>query len=239
MNIKLGLSFGTRVLCSRAWEASCLSLTIRPTEDRIGEGGTHLIFGIARERQRRMDRAQIERSLGYLGQKLAEMQIQAAVLLLGGALMVTQIGNRKTTQDIDVTIATSDPHIYRAVQQAIALVTQEYKLPPTWINDEVTIITDQVGRPQAPKRWKTFGNLTVFIPELEYVMALKLFSARKQDDRDIKALAQRLGVETSDQAWACLNRYVHTALQARRMQDITKAIGRCFKDEQKQQGKKP
>ncbi|MDQ2904188.1 MAG: hypothetical protein ABI456_07690 [Ktedonobacteraceae bacterium] len=181
-----------------------------------------------------MDRAQIERSLGYLGQKLVEMQIQAAVLLLGGALMVTQIGNRKTTQDIDVTIATSDPHIYRTVQQAIALVTQEYKLPPTWINDEVTIIIDQVGRPQAPRRWKTFGNLTVFIPELEYVMALKLFSARRQDDRDIKALAQRLGVETSDQAWTYLNRYVHTTLQARRMKDITKAIERCFKDEQKQ-----
>ena len=186
-----------------------------------------------------MNRVHIERFLGYLGHKLAEMEVQATVLLLGGALMVTQIGNRKSTQDIDITIATSDPRIYRAVQQAIAQVTQEHNLPPTWINDEVTIITDQVGRPQAPKRWKTFENLTVFIPELDYVLDLKLFSARRQDDRDIKALAPLLGVETSEQAWACLNRYVHPSLQARRMEDIKKAIKRCFQDKQQPQRDNP
>ncbi len=53
-----------------------------------------------------MDSTQIERNLGFLSQKLADMQIKAILLLLGGALMVTQIGNRKTTRDIDVVIAT-------------------------------------------------------------------------------------------------------------------------------------
>ncbi|HLZ62714.1 MAG TPA: hypothetical protein VKR06_37685 [Ktedonosporobacter sp.] len=184
-----------------------------------------------------MDKNQIERYLGYLGQKLADMQIQASVLLVGGALMITQIGNRKTTQDIDVIIATSDPHVYRAVQQAIALVTQEKKLPPTWLNDDVTIITDQVGRPKSPTRWKVFGNLTVFIPELEYMLALKLFSGRTQDDRDIKALASRLGVDTKDQAWACLKNYVHATLISDRIERITEAIDRCFQEKKK--GGKP
>jgi len=67
-----------------------------------------------------MDRSQIERNLGFLGQKLAEIQIKATISLLGGALMVTQIGNRKSTQDIDVVIATNDRGTYQAVQQAIA-----------------------------------------------------------------------------------------------------------------------
>jgi hypothetical protein len=55
-----------------------------------------------------MNCSHIEHYLGFLGQKLAEMQIKATIILLGGALMVTQIGNRKSTQDIDVVIATND-----------------------------------------------------------------------------------------------------------------------------------
>ena len=38
-----------------------------------------------------MDRAQIEQYLGFLGQKLNEMQTRATLVLLGGALMVTQV----------------------------------------------------------------------------------------------------------------------------------------------------
>jgi hypothetical protein len=63
-----------------------------------------------------MDSSQIERYLGFLGQKLAEMQIKTTIILLGGALMVTQIGSRKSTHDIDVVIATNDRRTYQAVQ---------------------------------------------------------------------------------------------------------------------------
>lgn len=76
-----------------------------------------------------MDRNQIEQYLGFLGQKLANMQTNITLILLGGALMVTQIGNRKSTQDIDVVIATNDRGTYQLVQQAIALVAKERKLP--------------------------------------------------------------------------------------------------------------
>jgi hypothetical protein len=77
-----------------------------------------------------MDRTQIEQYLGFLGQKLADMQIKTSMILLGGALMITQLGNRQATQDIDVVIATNDRSTYQAVQQAIVLVAQEKKLPP-------------------------------------------------------------------------------------------------------------
>jgi len=46
-------------------------------------------------------RVRIEQYLGFLGQTLDEMQTRAALILLGGALMVTQIGNRESTRDID------------------------------------------------------------------------------------------------------------------------------------------
>jgi hypothetical protein len=29
-------------------------------------------------------------------------------------------------------------------------------------------VVDQIGKPRAPKHWKDFLNLTVYVPELEY-----------------------------------------------------------------------
>src|SRR6266567_7326809 len=175
-----------------------------------------------------MNSSQIEQYLGFLGQKLAEMQIKTSIILLGGALMVTQIGNRKSTQDIDVVIATNDQRTYQAVQQAIALVAREQKLPPAWLNDDVTIVVDQIGKPKAPKHWKTFANLAVYVPELEYILALKLFSGRPQDDRDILALAHRLNMRTKTQAWEIVNKYIPDIQFRLRSEYTTQAIDRCF-----------
>jgi len=175
-----------------------------------------------------MDRAQIEQYLGFLGQKLNEMQTRATLLLLGGALMVTQIGNRQSTQDIDVVIATNDRHTYQTVQQAINLVAQEKHLLSSWLNDEVTIVIDQIGRPKKPRHWKTFSNLEVYIPEFEYILALKLFAGRTQDDLDIEALAQRLNIHTKAQAWSIVNSYITSAQLSMRSGNTTQVIDRCF-----------
>lgn len=175
-----------------------------------------------------MNSRQIEQYLGFLGQKLADMHLKATLILLGGALMITQIGNRKTTQDIDVVIATNNRQIYQAVQQAITLVAQEKNLPASWINDDVTLIVDQVGSPKAPRYWKSFASLDVYIPEFEYIFALKCFSARIQDDRDIMALAQRLHIQTRVQAWSIVNAYIPPFLLSSRSGYTTQAIDRCF-----------
>lgn len=175
-----------------------------------------------------MNSTQIEQYLGLLGQKLDELQTSTTIILLGGALMVTQIGNRKSTQDIDVVIATNDRQTYQIVQQAIQLVAQENKLSPAWMNDDVTIIVDQIGKPKKPKHWKTFANLAVYVPELEYILALKLFSGRPQDDRDIQALSQRLHIDTRTQAWSIVNIYVSNMQLDKRREYTALAIDRCF-----------
>ncbi len=144
--------------------------------------------------------------------------------------MVTQIGNRKSTADIDVVIATNNPSVYRAVQQAAERVKQEKRLASTWLNDDVTIVVDQVGRPKAPRLWKTFANLTVYIPELEYILALKLFSGRQRDDPDILALAQQLQVSTKEEAWVIVNSYIPAVQLEMRRKHTDNAIKRCFTD---------
>ena len=79
-----------------------------------------------------------------------------------------------------------------------------------------------------PKHWKTFSNLDVYVPELEYILALKLFSGRRQDTRDIQALAQQLNVRTKAQAWSIVNLYIPSMQLSMRDGYITRAIDRCF-----------
>ena len=116
-----------------------------------------------------MDREDIERNLGYLGQKLAERNMKVAVLLLGGALMITQLGNRLATEDIDVIISASNKATYDAIKQVIQEVANEKGLPLHWLNDYGTIAADQITRPIKPILWKAslvyrflFLNLTRF-----------------------------------------------------------------------------
>lgn len=170
----------------------------------------------------------LNHALGFLGEKLAEMQMKTSLILLGGAFMVTQFGNRKTTQDIDVVIAANDRRTYQAVQQAVGLVAREKKLPPAWLNDDVTIVVDQIGKPQAPKYWKTLDALTIYVPECEYILALKLFSGRPQDDRDILAIAQQQSLQTRAQAWSIVYQYIPPAWLGLRNTSTTQAIERCF-----------
>jgi hypothetical protein len=125
-------------------------------------------------------------------------------------------------------IATNDRRTYQTIQQAIKLVAKEKNLSSSWMNDDVTIVIDQIGKPKSPRHWKTFSNLTVYIPELEYILALKLFSGRPQDDRDIQALSQRLHVHTKAQAWSVVNVYIPSTQLGIRGGYTTQAIDRCF-----------
>src|SRR5713101_4548234 len=106
-----------------------------------------------------MDSTQIERYLGFLGQKLGEMQIKATIILLGGALMVTQIGNRKSTQDIDVVVATNDPRTYQTIQQAIQLVAKEKNLPSSWMNDDARKSLTTNGKSSTLEASRTFVRI--------------------------------------------------------------------------------
>lgn len=81
-----------------------------------------------------------------------------------------------------------------------------------------------------PKRWKTFGNLDVYIPEFEYVLALKLFSGRQRDEHDIQTMAERLQIHTKNEAWSIVNSYIPPTQIEMRREHTERAINHCFKD---------
>jgi len=77
-----------------------------------------------------MNSKQIEQNLGFLGQKLADMQIQATILILGGAVMVTQIGNRKNTLDIDIVLPQITRQLIRLSNEPSNLLSKKKNFLP-------------------------------------------------------------------------------------------------------------
>ncbi len=178
-----------------------------------------------------MNSTQIEQNLGYLNDHCMRMNIHVQLLLVGGALMVTQLKNRQNTDDIDVSIIASSAQEYSRVLKAIEAVAKDRHFPEKWINDDVSIITDQVRRPRTLRPWLRLSHLTVYLPDLEYMLGLKLLSGRAQDYRDIEALSTQLGLWTQEEAWHIINTYIPPhLLQDRAIQTrVERAIQQCFR----------
>lgn len=64
-----------------------------------------------------MDKNDIQRYLKMLGQELAAQGRKGAILLVGGAVMVLTVGNRRSTRDIDASFEREAAAIRSAVSQ--------------------------------------------------------------------------------------------------------------------------
>lgn len=119
--------------------------------------------------------------------------------------MALVLGSRKVTKDIDAYLAPpTDP--VRRVAQAVA---QELGLPPDWLNDGIKGFF-YVPPPQT--LWREFGGLRVYAVAADYMLALKIYAARQADCQDVQALAQHLGIRTSDEALEVAGRYIPSSL---------------------------
>jgi hypothetical protein len=157
---------------------------------------------------------EIEDALAALGQELQRLGVQQPIriLVVGGAYMLTQLHNRLATTDIDVLlIDIADPGaspVYQQVQTGVRAIASQRHLPATWFNDVIGDALRSNGVVPNGTLWRVYGALEVYMPDAEYVLALKLLAGRPQDTGDIQALIQRTGVQTRDQAQQLLDRYI-------------------------------
>lgn len=108
--------------------------------------------------------------------RLNGKNMKAEIILVGGAAILANYGFRNMTTDIDAMIFASS-----AMREAINRVRDKYDLPKEWLNADF-MKTDSYS----PKLveysiyYRTFSNvLTIRIVEAEYLIAMKLRSARK------------------------------------------------------------
>lgn len=148
-----------------------------------------------------MNRSQIELYLKELGLELEAQGAHGDIVLAGGAVMLLLIENRDTTKDIDAYINGD----VTAVRQAIEKIAQKHNLSNEWLNDGVKKFF--YGTPPQEK-WAEYPGLRIYTVSPEYLLAMKAVAGRPQDNDDLKALLNFLGITSPEVALNIIERYI-------------------------------
>jgi hypothetical protein len=149
------------------------------------------------------------------------------VLIVGGAYMLLTIGNRSTTQDIDVFplnfVDSSHPDKEtRTILSAINAVAKKHGLKRDWMNDAAFGILGEVQPPfEQLTLWRVYGALEIYLPPAEFIFAVKVFGYRDRDFNDVQALIHALDVKTREQAQEIIDRYIDRQAQQEYRTQVT------------------
>ena len=143
---------------------------------------------------------EIRRYLTELDEELRKTGVKGEVSLYGGAVMCLVFDARPATKDVDA--------IFRPVadiRSAIKRIAARHSLPDDWLNDGVKgYLVEHEQRVLFE-----FPNLVVFVPEPDYLLAMKTLSARVDtfDQADVKLLIEKLGLRTPAEVFAIVEEY--------------------------------
>jgi len=141
---------------------------------------------------RLLGRAEILDLFEDLSAELARRGIRADVFLVGGAAMAVAYDGRRSTRDLDAVFEPKDE-----VYAAAATVADQRDLPVDWLNDAVKGFLPG-DDPRSRVAYES-GSLRVDVASPQYLLAMKLLSARDQDVEDIAALYRLCGFTTAAQ----------------------------------------
>ncbi|HEY1348229.1 MAG TPA: hypothetical protein VGF67_01225 [Ktedonobacteraceae bacterium] len=158
-----------------------------------------------------MDKGQIIQNLKLLGEELEALQLTQPVrlLMIGGGYMLTQIGNRPFTEDVDVfTRLDRYSEDYWRFRSAIHFIAADTHLSQKWVTDNIGDFMEILGPVPEGTLWLKHGLLEVSIPEPHYILLLKLLAGREKDLQDIWPLCTKLRLTRREQAEQWLRRQV-------------------------------
>lgn len=157
-----------------------------------------------------LNRREIELYLEMLGRELMAQGKQGSILLLGGVVMLVRVGNRTATHDIDAVFDREKSAIYKAAKE----IAEREGLPDDWINEAAKVAI----RSHPPAiLWKQYPGLDVYMPKLEYILAMKIEAGRAQDRADARAIAHLLGL-SQQEIFDILEQYIPQRSLTARMQ---------------------
>lgn len=146
-------------------------------------------------------------ALKNLNERLTEKGVTGELCIFGGATMILAFDARESTRDVDA-VFVPKTEIYKAAEQ----IADEMNLPVSWLNDGVKgfISSDGELTTEGMPQWE---NLRILRPITSYLLAMKCMAARVAeydtvgDKDDIKHLCKNLGLTTSDEVLAIVERY--------------------------------
>ncbi len=147
-----------------------------------------------------MTSEEITKYLTELNDELCSAKIKGEITIYGGAVMCLVYDARPSTKDVDA--------IFKPVSEIrilIQLIAERNGLPSDWLNDGLKGFL--VSHPQ--RILLDLSCLKVFVPEPDYMLAMKAMSARADtyDQTDVRILIDVLGLKDPAEVFAILEKY--------------------------------
>jgi hypothetical protein len=151
-----------------------------------------------------LSKENILKYLEELSEEIGKEGLKGEILVFGGAAMILAFNARPSTKDVDA-IFQPKSKIYELSKK----IAERHRLPENWLNDSVKgfIRSDLFDY----KLFIRFENLSVYIPEPEYLLAMKSISMRigveSSDINDIKYLIKHLKLKKTDDIFSIIKKY--------------------------------
>ena len=147
-----------------------------------------------------MTAEEIKQYLVELDEELRLVEIKGEVSLFGGAVMCLAFQARPATKDVDA--------IFRPVaeiRRAIEIIADRHSIPANWMNDAVKGYWAE----HRERVLIDMPNLTVFVPEPDYLLAMKAIAARggTYDREDVLKLIEVTGLNSAEEVFAIIEKY--------------------------------
>jgi hypothetical protein len=143
---------------------------------------------------------EIKKYLSELNEELALMEVKGELCLYGGAVMALVYDARPDTKDVDAIFKPSSQ-----IREAAARVAETNQLRPDWLNDAVKGFLV----PHQQQILLDFSHLKVFVPEADYLLAMKAISARTNtlDAADVRFLIDLLKIKSAGAVLDIVEKY--------------------------------
>src|SRR5437763_6775882 len=117
-----------------------------------------------------MDKEDVEQYLRMVGSELQKKNVMLDILLLDSTVMLIEVGNLKSIENVD-TYFLAD---YTAISQAAAVVAKREGLADNWLSSAAAGFTYIFKKEPPMKLWRSFPGLSVYTAALEYVFVMKI-----------------------------------------------------------------
>ena len=147
-----------------------------------------------------MTKDEIKQYLDELDEELRSLEVKGELCLYGGAVMALVYDARPNTDDVD---AVFKP--IRYIRRAAGRIAERHGLPKGWLNYAVKMFLV----PHDQRILFDLPNLKVYVPPAQYLLAMKVLSARSnpKDRGDIKTLIENLGLSGEEEVLEIVKYY--------------------------------
>ncbi len=157
----------------------------------------------------------LEGALTELGRRCYQAGRTAEIAVYGGSALLLTLNRQVSTHDVDAVFEHDKDYLKRVAAEMAA----EFGWSEDWLNDGVKGFLSAIDAdPRSKPLFKTYPSedqpgLRVFVAKPEYLFAMKCRAMRiggigsSSDVEDIKLLAKTIGIKTSDDALALVEKY--------------------------------